>query len=288
MPLDEGDLEVWARKLRVKNHWEREVCASRYGVGVHGGFADLAARIDQRVYELDYMRAAFAEFERTRGKRVLEVGLGAGSDFIRWARAGAIAYGVDLTEASVSLVRRRLRVERLDAVVIVGDAERLPFPDEHFDIYYSWGVLHHTPDTEKALSEAWRVLKVGGRLKLMLYHYPSIFAWLVWGMYGPLRGRLVGPKQIICDRMESPGTKFFTVDEVRGMLDRATHGAPIQRRMQVQIYLASPDLLSFELSAKFRSWKWQILRQAYPSSLVKRLASDRFGTFMTVEVGKAA
>ncbi len=275
-------------KLRVKNHWESEVCGSRYALGADGEFAEVFARVDRRLYELDYMRAAFAGFEQARGKRVLEVGLGVGSDFIRWARAGATAYGVDLTEASVNLVRRRVSAERLDAIIMVGDAENLPFPDDHFDIYYSWGVLHHTPDTEKALVEAWRVLRVGGRLKLMLYHYPSIFAWLVWSLYGPLCGRFVSPRRIIFDRVESPGTKFFTRDELRGMLERATHGALVNGSVQMRTYLASPDLLTFELSKRYHSGKWQLLRHAYPRRLIRRLASDRLGTFMTVEAVKVA
>jgi len=69
---------------------------------------------------------------------VLEVGVGAGTDFVNWVRADAQACGVDLTPAGVALTRERLALEGLQADVRVADAEALPFPDGMFDIVYSW------------------------------------------------------------------------------------------------------------------------------------------------------
>jgi ubiquinone/menaquinone biosynthesis C-methylase UbiE len=169
---------------------------------------------------------------------------------------------------------------------MVGDAENLPFDDAQFDIFYSWGVLHHTPDTEKALRQAWRVLKPGGTLKLMLYHYPSVFAYLVWMLYGPLRGNLASPRRVVFDHVESPGTKLFTEDEVREMLARTAGGGLAPQSIKVRPHLASSDLLTFELSEKYRGRKWQIIRSIYPRNLVKRLIGDRYGFFMTVEAVK--
>jgi SAM-dependent methyltransferase len=232
------------------------------------------------------MRAGFARFEQARGKKVLEVGLGVGSDLLRWVRAGAEVSGIDLTEASVSLIRRRLASEGRNAEVTVGDAENLPFPDANFDIYYSWGVLHHTPDTRKALKEAWRVLKPGGTLKLMLYHYPSVFAYLVWMLYGPLKGKFVSPRKIIFDHVESPGTKSFTEAEMREMLAGCGAGPAIDPPVRIQTYLASPDFLSFGLSEKYQNRKWQFIQHIYPRRLVKLLVGNRFGTFMTIEATK--
>ena len=275
-------------KRRVKEHWEHDPCAIRYVDDRNGSVAETFADVDRHVYELDYMRAGFAEFERARGKKVLEVGLGVGSDLLNWVRSGAKVSGVDLTQASVSLVRERLASEQLYAELIVGDAENLPFPDAQFDIYYSWGVLHHTPDTRKALAQAWRVLKPGGTLKLMLYHYPSVFAYLVWVLYGPLKGRFINPRKIIFDHVESPGTKSFTRNEVREMLSDCGTGPATDPPVKVQTYLASPDLLSFGLSEKYHKRKWQLMRQIYPRWLVKLLVGNRLGTFMTVEATKPA
>ena len=69
------------------------------------------------------------------------------------------------------------------------DAEHLPFPDDSFDIVYSWGVLHHSPDTPQAFSEAHRVLRPGGTLRAMIYHRPSIVGLMLWARYGFAAGR---------------------------------------------------------------------------------------------------
>jgi len=287
MPLDAFPLQPDEQlKRRVKEHWEHDPCALRYADNTNGNVLETYAEVDRHVYELDYMRAGFARFEQARGKKVLEVGLGVGSDLLSWVRAGAEVSGVDLTWASVSLIRKRLASEQLTAEVIVGDAENLPFPEAQFDIYYSWGVLHHTPDTRKALAEAWRVLKPGGTLKLMLYHYPSVFAYIVWMLYGPMNGKFVSPRKIIFDHVESPGTKSFTEDEVRKMLSGCGTGPAIDPPVRIQIYLASPDLLSFGLSENYQGRKWQLIRQIYPRWLVKLLVGNRFGTFMTIEATK--
>ncbi len=273
-------------KRRVKEHWENDPCAIRYADSSNSDIVAVFADVDRQLYRQDYMRVAFAGFENARGKKVLEVGLGVGSDLLSWARAGADVCGVDLTEASVNLIRRRLDAEGLHARVIVGDAENLPFEDGQFDIFYSWGVLHHTPDTERALRQAWRVLKPGGALKLMLYHYPSVFAYLVWMLYGPLWGNLASPRRVVFDHVESPGTKSFTEDEVREMLARTAGGGLAPQSIKVRPHLASSDLLTFELSEKYRGRKWQIIRRIYPRNLIKRFMGDRYGFFMTVEAVK--
>src|SRR3989454_4909540 len=89
---------------------------------------------------------SFAQFTRYHGKKVLEVGFGAGTDFIQWVRAGAFASGVDLTEEALANLSRRIRVYDLPEpeALEVADAENLAFPSETFDLGYSWGVMHHT------------------------------------------------------------------------------------------------------------------------------------------------
>jgi ubiquinone/menaquinone biosynthesis C-methylase UbiE len=105
--------------------------------------------------------------------RVLEIGCGLGTDGAQFARAGAIYTGVDLTEAAIELARRRFELESLAGEFRVADAENLEFPDENFDLVYSHGVLHHTPDTRRAVREVHRVLRPGGRGVVMLYHRDS-------------------------------------------------------------------------------------------------------------------
>src|SRR5215212_11236886 len=155
-------------KDAVRAHWQNQPCGTR----------DLPAEDRRRFFaELERERYSwepylkgFARFERGKGKRLLEIGVGAGTDFINWVRAGAVATGVDLTEQGVGLTRERLELEGRHAEVRIGDAENLPFPDNTFDIVYSWGVLHHSPDTPRAVREVHRVLRPGATAVVMVYH----------------------------------------------------------------------------------------------------------------------
>lgn len=269
-------------KQRVRAHWESEVCGSRYGnveqVDRQRYFDEIEADRDRQEPQL----ADFARFAEARGKRVLEVGLGMGTDFIRWLRAGAEAHGRDLTQASVAAVRERIGLSGFEADVAVGDAESLDFPDNYFDIYYSWGVLHHTPDTEKAISEAHRVLRAGGELRIMLYQWPSVGAALVWLAQGPLRGRLIGPRTAYARYVESPGTKMFSRAAARQMVARYFPASTIR----VQSYLGSGDLIAHTLSARYASPLWRIAQRLYPRWFIRHVLGDRFGTTMTITARK--
>ena len=171
-------------------------------------------------YRLEPEIFSFAQFTRFRDKKVLEVGIGAGTDFIQWVRAGAEAYGVDLTEEAVANVQHRLQAYGLSAAEVrVADAENLPYDDEQFDLVYSWGVIHHSPDTEKALAEIVRCTKPGGAIKLMLYNRRSLYALYHYLKFALLRGRPFRSfSDVIYRHWESIGTKAYTVREVRQMM----------------------------------------------------------------------
>jgi SAM-dependent methyltransferase len=130
-------------------------------------------RVEEHRYTKEWHIPAAADFESARGLRVLEIGCGLGTDGAQFATAGAIYTGVDLTEAAVALARRRFELFNLPGTFRTADAENLDFADESFDLVYSHGVLHHTPDTERAVREVHRVLRPGGRAVVMLYHRDS-------------------------------------------------------------------------------------------------------------------
>ena len=92
-----------------------------------------------------------ADFAGARGLKVLEIGCGLGTDGAQFAEAGADYTGVDLTEAAVELARKRFELFDLPGKFQTADAENLDFADESFDLVYSHGVLHHTPETAKAI-----------------------------------------------------------------------------------------------------------------------------------------
>jgi SAM-dependent methyltransferase len=104
---------------------------------------------------------------------VLEIGCGLGTDGAQFAKAGAHYTGIDLTDAAIDLARRRFEMFNLPGIFRVADAEKLEFPDSSFDVVYSHGVLHHTPNTQAAVREIHRVLRPGGRAVVMLYHRDS-------------------------------------------------------------------------------------------------------------------
>jgi ubiquinone/menaquinone biosynthesis C-methylase UbiE len=201
-------------KDRVRAYWEAEPCGTSTATAEPGTPA-FFEQVEQRRYELEPFIPRFAEFDRSHGRRVLEIGVGLGTDFVQFARAGARLSGLDLTEAAVEAVRGRLALEGLEADLRVADAEDLPYPDSEFDLVYSWGVLHHTPDTEGALAEVRRVLRPGGEAKIMLYSRRSWVALGVWLRYGLLRGAPHRtPSELLARWMESPGTKAYTQQEL--------------------------------------------------------------------------
>ncbi|MFQ5790154.1 MAG: class I SAM-dependent methyltransferase, partial [Acidobacteriota bacterium] len=110
-----------------------------------------------------------------KGKKVLEIGCGVGIDLLQFARAGAEVSARDLTENAVKLARANLAREGYQADIRQGNAEALDLPDGSFDVVYSHGVLHHTVNTEKAVSEVHRVLCPGGEAVVMLYNKYSWF-----------------------------------------------------------------------------------------------------------------
>jgi SAM-dependent methyltransferase len=203
------------QKQRVKTYWEREACGEIHSDAPEGT-PEFYAEVERRRDELEPHIARFADFEGARGLALLEIGVGLGTDFLRFARAGADATGVDLTERAVGLARRRLELEHLDADVQVADAEALPFADATFDRVYSWGVLHHTPDTEQAVREAVRVLRPGGNLCVMLYARHSWVAYGFWVRHALLAGRpWRSISSVLAAQMESEGTKAYAKAELR-------------------------------------------------------------------------
>ena len=206
-----------AEKSRVQAFWEADPCGAAHGEAPEGT-PEFFAQVERKRNELEPFIARYADFPLTRGQRVLEIGVGAGTDFVRFARAGADATGVDLTEHAIRLVRQRLDNEGLEAHLQQADAEVLPFEDEAFDRVYSWGVLHHTPDTARAVREAVRVLAPGGRLCVMLYARHSWVAYGLWAKHALLKGRPTRSlADVLAHHMESEGTKGFTVRELRDM-----------------------------------------------------------------------
>jgi 2-polyprenyl-3-methyl-5-hydroxy-6-metoxy-1,4-benzoquinol methylase len=153
----------------VRKYWDRHPLFS-YELGAPGS-VEYFAELDRiKKDDVELFSIGYWEFERFRGQRVLDVGCGPGWLTVQYARAGAQVTAVDLTPRAVALTRTFLEQQGLTASVQEGNAEQLPLPDDAFDLVVSSGVLHHTPDTPRAIRECWRVLRPGGAAKLTFYY----------------------------------------------------------------------------------------------------------------------
>lgn len=217
-------------KRRAREQWGANPCGSHVAKQHEPGTREYYDAIEDfryRVYA-PWMKETIG-FDRYRGKRVLEVGCGTGTDLLQFARAGAIVTGVDLTPRSLELTRDRFKVYGLNGEFAVADAESLNFPDSTFDLVYSFGVLHHTPGTEEAIEEIHRVLKPSGKAIVMLYNRSSL---LYWGgiilKRGILGGQLLkqSPSEIMSRCVEytetdgRPLVKAYTRSQARRLFNR--------------------------------------------------------------------
>jgi ubiquinone/menaquinone biosynthesis C-methylase UbiE len=141
---------------RVRDFWDRRPCNIRHSLSPVGT-GEYFEEVEARKYFVEPHIRAFADFERWRDKRVLEIGCGIGTDTINFARHGAWVTAVDLSGKSLEIARRRAEVFGVGDRVRFheGDAEELSrfVPIEPYDLVYSFGVIHHTPHPERVLHE---------------------------------------------------------------------------------------------------------------------------------------
>lgn len=158
----------------VREYWNRHIHdldITTHPVGSPGFFADL----DQYHFEKLHHLPRLIDFDGFRGRRVLEVGCGAGTDLARFARGGARVTGVDISPSAIALARENFRQQRLEADLREADGERLPFPDASFDFVYAHGVVQYTADDDALVRECRRVLVPGGGAVFQVYNRVS---WL--------------------------------------------------------------------------------------------------------------
>jgi ubiquinone/menaquinone biosynthesis C-methylase UbiE len=250
-------------KRRVRDFWEEASCGEVYARG-----EDPAGRLDAQSaarYALEPTIPLFAGFDHATGKDVLEIGVGMGSDHLRWAQGHPRSLtGVDLTERALDWTRSRLQMNGLASSLCVADAECLPFPDGSFDVVFSWGVLHHTPDTAAAFAEVHRILRPGGEARIAIYHSRSITGYMLWTRYALLTGRLRRSlADVYANHLESPGTKAFTVDEAREMVSAF-------KRAEVWTELSLGDLLEGEVGQRHRGRLLSVTKALWPRRLIRR------------------
>jgi SAM-dependent methyltransferase len=270
-------MQGMALKEDVRTFWNRASCGEELYLP-----SQEAAGFDEhrrKRYELEPYIPGFARFDDTRGRKVLEIGVGLGADHEGFAAAGADLHGVDLTDRAIEMTTRRLAHKGLKSTLRVGDAEHLPFGDGEFDVVYSWGVIHHSPDTPAAVREIHRVLKPGGEARVMIYHTWSLVGMMLWARYGLLRGKPgTSMAQIYASHLESPGTKAYTPAEARELFRDFSN-------VETSVVLSQGDLLEGGAGQRHRGPLLSTAKAIFPRWLVRR-AAPGLGLFLLITARK--
>ena len=154
--------EVTRLQSEVKRWWENNPMTydwkgnSPYQVGSQEFFWE----VDRRFWKAAWFGheatnepfSRLISYVRLEGKSVLEIGCGAGSLTERLARHSKYVTAIDLTKSAVDLTRRRFALHGLHGNILQMNGENLGFPDEAFDFVWSWGVIHHSSNTEQVPS----------------------------------------------------------------------------------------------------------------------------------------
>lgn len=152
----------------VQAFWDKRPCNIRHS-SAPLGTKEYFDEVEERKYFVEPHIPKFAEFEQWKGKRVLEIGCGIGTDAVNFARAGAKYTGVDLSSSSIELAKKRFEVYNLKGEFFQTNAENLDFLPGDYDLIYSFGVIHHSPNPQKIVEALRKLISPTGVLKIMLY-----------------------------------------------------------------------------------------------------------------------
>jgi SAM-dependent methyltransferase len=261
-------------KDRAREQWTHDPAGAVYGRAHEFGTRAFFDEVERHRYEeyAPWMPEVMG-FSDFAGKRLLEVGCGMGTDLLQFARGGANVTGVDLTPRSVETSRRHLELYDQIGDFALSDAEILPFAAESFDVVYSNGVLHHTPDTAGAVREIHRVLRPGGLARVMLYYRHSWNYWFEIILHrGLLRGQLFrghSPEDIMSRYVEvnegegRPLVKVYSRKEARELFSVFREvKIEVEQLTRPEIYLLGP-LIPAHLFAKLaRTIGWNVIISA--------------------------
>lgn len=264
-------------KRDVQEFWDAASCGEE--LYLHGfDVSDYAAQAEAR-YKLEPYILEFASFPQITGKSILEVGVGLGADHERLAMAGGRMTGIDLTPRAISHTKRRFELRSLSSHLQVADAENLPFEDNSFDGVYSWGVIHHSPNTPVAAAEILRVLKPGGLAKIMIYHKYSFVGYMLWVRYALLKLKpFTTLESIYSQHLESPGTKAYSVKQARKLFGNF-------EILDIHTVLTHGDLLSSDAGQRHRGLLLSLAKRVWPRRVIQMLFPGH-GLFMLITVKK--
>ncbi|MBK1656073.1 class I SAM-dependent methyltransferase [Allochromatium vinosum] len=267
----------------VRSYWNSRPCNIRHSralVGTRQYFDE----VEQRKYCVENHIPSFAEFERWRGKQVLEIGCGIGTDTMNFARAGARVTAVDISEESIAVAKQRAALLGLNNITFYhADAEALSatVPLKNFDLIYSFGVIHHTPHPERAIAEIRKYMGSDSVLKMMVYHRWSWKVFWILATYG--RFAFWDLERLVARHSEAQTGCPVTYCYSRSSVAKLLHGFDISR---ADIHHIFPYRIQDYVNYRYvKVWYFRIL----PEPLFRWL-ERRFGWHLcvTAHLHKAA
>ena len=290
LPDNEEEQQQWQEANRAwwQDHPMRYDFTQRLGLGEFS--KPYYLEIDRRFFTsaqqfMPWKKVPFdalINFDCLRDKDVLEIGVGCGSHAQLLAQHSRSFTGIDLTEYAVEATTRRMREFGLEASILRMNAEQLAFNDNSLDFIWTWGVIHHSPNTPRILKEMHRVLRPGGRAVVMVYHRS------VWGYYfvggvvlGLIKGELFRTRSLNATVQRSTDgalARYYSIAEWRKLVARDF------KIHSIRIYGQKSELFPIPASRI----KTLILR-AVPNLLTRFLTNRcRLGSFLVCELEKPA
>ncbi|MCE9590354.1 MAG: class I SAM-dependent methyltransferase [Planctomycetes bacterium] len=253
--------EMW--KEEARRQWNVDHCGGERGDGAEKGSLEYFLKVERDRYGsyAPWMPKAIG-YDKYGGKKVLEIGAGLGTDLAQFAKAGAIVTDFDLAEGHLNMAKRNFEVRGLKAEFQLGDAEKIPFPDATFDVVYSFGVIHHIPDTQLVVDHIHRILKPGGEAIIMVYAKHSFNYWI---------------KDVYRLWWQQGMRKAMTMEEI---LSANTEFSPNGARPLVKVYTAGQCRQLFSRFSKVRVRKYQLTPGELPKWMLGLASADTWGRLM--------
>ena len=237
---------------QIRDYWNERIHdleIAQHTVGTKGFFKDLE---EYRFDKLRYLPEVI-DFSSYKGKRILEIGCGVGTDLVRFAQGGAEVIGVDLSKTAIELAKKNFEHHHLEGDLRIMNGEALEFSENSFDVIYAHGVLQYTANDNRMVSESYRVLKPGGEFIAMVYNRRG---WL------NVMSRFFNVK---LEHEDAPVLRKYTVGEYRKMLSNFSEVKIIPERFPVKSRLHK-GVKGFLFNTFFVG-----IFNSLPRSLVRRL-----------------
>jgi ubiquinone/menaquinone biosynthesis C-methylase UbiE/glycosyltransferase involved in cell wall biosynthesis len=251
-------------KQQAQKQWDNDPCGSHYARKASPRTLEWFLEVEQYRYgKYAPWMPEIMEFSKHSGQSVLEIGGGMGTDLAQFAKAGALVTDVDLSAGHLELAQENFRLRNLQGTFLQHDAESLPFDDASFDLVYSNGVIHHTPNTGRVVREMHRVLKPGGRAIVMVYAENSLLYWLQLVYVLGVRSRLLEKYSIgeimsrhveLSQTDARPLVKVYTKARIRRVFKDFKNIRVIKRQMITEELPARLRWLPVGIAGRIMGW----------------------------------